>query len=152
MQASTLISLAGSLMTLFGLLVSLFAVHLGNWLSKLQALQTKWSINNGSDPSELAARRECRYEFVELYNWQPFLMTFIIVCFGAAVVYFFNDVRASSGTVFPGIFTYVYNSFFVVALLLQLALLLSGWRVGTDLKSKIAAAFPKPKANVSSIK
>lgn len=38
LEATTLVSLAGSLMTLFGLLVSLFSIHLGNWLSKLGAI------------------------------------------------------------------------------------------------------------------
>ena len=39
MEPTTLTSLSGSLMSLFGLLVSLFSVHLGNWLSKLQGLR-----------------------------------------------------------------------------------------------------------------
>jgi hypothetical protein len=103
MEATTLTSLSGSLMSLFGLLVSLFAVHLGNWLAKLQALRTKWNVNSGSDDKEVAARRECRYGFVELYNWQPFVMTAIIAGFGLAVVYFFNDVRATTGVTFPSL-------------------------------------------------
>ena len=59
MEPTTLTSLSGSLMSLFGLLVSLFSVHLGNWLSKLQGLRTRWDINSGSDDREVATRREC---------------------------------------------------------------------------------------------
>jgi hypothetical protein len=132
-------------MSLFGLLVSLFSVHLGNWLAKLQALRTKWNINNGSDDKEVAARRECRYGLVELYNWQPFVMTVIIAGFGLAVVYFFNDVRTKAGVAFPSIFVWVYNGFFVVMLVLQIFLLVSGWHVGKEMKAKIAAAFPAQK-------
>jgi hypothetical protein len=143
MEPTTLTSLSGSLMSLFGLLVSLFAVHLGNWLAKLQGLRTKWDINSGSDDKEVAARRECRYAMAEIYNWQPFIMTTIILCFGAAVVYFFNEVRSASGVAFPGIFVGLYNSFFVIVLVLQIFLLINGWRVGRDMKSRIAAAFPK---------
>jgi hypothetical protein len=145
MEPTALTSLSGSLMSLFGLLVSLFSVHLGNWLAKLQALRTKWNINSGSDDKEVAARRECRYGLVELYNWQPFVMTIIIVGFGLAVVYFFNDVRATANVAFPSIFVWVYNCFFVIMVLLQVILLFGGWRVGQDLKAKIAAAFPTPK-------
>lgn len=146
MEPATLTSLSGALMTLFGLLVSLFAVQLGNWLSKLQALRTKWNINSGSDDKEVAARRECRYGLVELYNWQPLVMTVIIAVFGLAVVYFFNDVRRTAGVTFPGIFVWVYNAFFIIMLLLQFFLLYSGWRVGSELKNNIDAAFPKPKS------
>lgn len=142
MEPATLTSLSGSLMSLFGLLVSLFAVHLGNWLAKLQGVRTKWDINSGSDDKEVAARRECRYAMAEIYNWQPFIMTIIILCFGAAVVYFFNDVRSASGLAFPSIFVWVYNSFFVIVLVLQIFLLVNGWLVGHDMKSRIAAAFP----------
>jgi hypothetical protein len=145
MEPTALASLSGSLMSLFGLLVSLFSVHLGNWLAKLQALRTKWNANSGSDDKEVAARRECRYGFVELYNWQPFVMTGIIAGFGIAVVYFFNDVRATAGVTFPSIFVWVYNGFFIIMLLLQVFLLHSGWRVGNEMKAKIATAFPKPK-------
>ncbi len=144
MEPTTLTSLSGSLMSLFGLLVSLFAVHLGNWLAKLQGLRTKWEINSGSDDKEVAARRECRYVMAEVYNWQPFVMTGIIMVFGIAVVYFFNDIRLASGVAFPGIFVWVYNGFFIIMFILQIFLLASGWCVGQDMKTKIAAAFPKP--------
>ncbi|CDZ59630.1 hypothetical protein [Neorhizobium galegae] len=145
MEPTTLTSLSGSLMSLFGLLVSLFAVHLGNWLAKLQGLRTKWDINDGSDEKEVAVRRECRYAMAETYTWQPFVMTAIILCFGAAVVYFFNDVRNASGVAFPRIFVWVYNSFFIIVLLLQIFLLFNGWRVGESLKTDIEIQFPKPK-------
>lgn len=141
-EPTALTSLSGSLMSLFGLLVSLFAVHLGNWLAKLQGLRTKWEINSGSDEKEVAARRECRYAMVEIYNWQPFVMTIIILCFGGAVVYFFNDIRVAAKVAFPGIFVWVFNSFFVIVLLLQVILLINGWCVGREMKAKIAKAFP----------
>jgi hypothetical protein len=144
METTTLTSLSGSLMGLFGLLVSLFSVHLGNWLAKLQALQTKWRINSGSDEKEIAARRECRYNFVELYNWQPFVMTSIIAGFGLAVLYFFNDIRVSEKIVFPGIFAPLYNGFFIIMLLLQMFLLFSGWKVGSSMKAALEKAYPKP--------
>jgi len=144
MEATTLTALSGSLMSLFGLLVSLFSVHLGNWLSKLQALKTKWRINSGSDEKEVAARRECRYTFVELYNWQPFVMTLIIAGFGIAVLYFFNDVRATARVAFPSIFVCLYNGFFIIMLLLQVVLLFSGWSIGKEMKATLDKAFPKP--------
>ncbi|OJY72102.1 MULTISPECIES: hypothetical protein [unclassified Rhizobium] len=145
MEPTTLISLSGSLMGLFGLLVSLFSIHLGNWLSKLQGLRTKWDINNGSDDKEIAARRECRYTMAEVYNWQPFVMTVIILAFGAAVLYFFNDVRHANTVVFPSIFVYLYNGFFGIMFVLQAFLLLNGWSVGQGLKNDIDTQFPKPK-------
>jgi len=144
MEPTTLTTLSGSLMTLFGLLVSLFSVHLGNWLARLQALRTKWNVNNGTDDKEVAARRECRYGFVELYNWQPFVMTAIIAGFGIAVVYFFNDVRITSKVTFPGIFVLIFNGFFMIMLILQLFLLYSGWSVGREMKTAIGKVFPKP--------
>lgn len=147
MEPTTLTSLSGSLMSLFGLLVSLFAVHLGNWLAKLQGIRTKWDINDGSDDKEVAVRRECRYAMAEAYTWQPFVMTPIILCFGAAVVYFFNDVRTTSGVTFPGIFIWVYNSFFVIVLVLQAFLLVNGWRLGESLKQDIETQFPRARTS-----
>lgn len=146
MEPTTLTTLAGSLMSLFGLLVSLFSIHLGNWLSKLQALKTKWDINNGSDPKEVALRRECRYGFIELYNWRPFVMTGIIAGFGLAVLYFFNDVRTARNVVFPSIFVALYFGFFIIMIALQLVLLVTGWRVGETMKAELHKAYPpRPK-------
>uniref|UniRef100_UPI003BAD162C hypothetical protein n=1 Tax=Stappia sp. TaxID=1870903 RepID=UPI003BAD162C len=146
MEPTTLTSLSGSLMSLFGLLVSLFSVHLGNWLSKLQGLRTRWDINSGSDDREVATRRECRYIMAEIYTWQPFVMTLILMIFGGSVLYFFNDVRNTSRVTFPSIFVCLYNSFFAIMFALQIFLLFSGWRVGERLKKDIEAQFPKPKA------
>jgi len=144
MDLTALTSLSGSLMSLFGLLVSLFSIHLGNWLAKLQALRTKWDINSGSGDKELAARRECRYGLVELYNWQPFVMTAIIAGFGLAVLDFFNQVRTAEKIVYPGGFAVLYNVFFIIMIVLQLFLLGYGWRIGSKLKRDINTAFPKP--------
>lgn len=144
MEPTTLTSLSGSLMSLFGLLVSLFSVHLGNWLSKLQALWTKWDINSGSDDKEVAARRECRYTFAELYNWQPFVMTVIIAGFGLGVLFFFWDVVTTKNVQFPSIFVVLYTGFFVIMIVLQGFLLWSGYDVGERLKAALAAAYPKP--------
>lgn len=145
MEPTTLTSFAGSLMSLFGLLVSLFSIHLGNWLAKMQALRTKWDINSGSGENEIAGRRECRYGLVELYNWQPFVMTLIIAGFGFAVLAFFNDVRTTAKVVFPGTFVLLYNLFFGIMITLQLFLLTNGLWVGARLKRDIDKAFPKPK-------
>ncbi|WP_137179214.1 hypothetical protein [Roseomonas sp. AR75] len=141
LEATTLVSLAGSLMTLFGLLVSLFSIHLGNWLSKLQALRTKWDINDGSDDKEVAARRECRYGFVELFNWQPMVMTFIIAGFGFTVLHFFNAVRIDQNVSFPGNYVTIYNAFFVIMLVLQIVLLVWGLFVGFRLRRDINNKF-----------
>ena len=146
MEPTALASLSGSLMSLFGLLVSLFSIHLGNWLAKMQALRTKWDVNSGTGDNEKAARRECRYSLVELYNFQPFVMTVIIAAFGISVLCFFNSVRAANHVVFPGNFVLLYNGFFVIMLLLQLFLLGYGWSVGHRLRADVDAAFPKPKA------
>jgi hypothetical protein len=51
-------SLASDIRFVFGLLINLVSVPLGNWLAKLQALRTKWNINSGSDDKEVAARRD----------------------------------------------------------------------------------------------
>jgi len=144
MEATTLVSLAGSLMTLFGLLVSLFSIHLGNWLAKMQALRTKWDINSGTDDKAVAARRECRYGLVELFNWQPFVMTAIIAAFGIGVLDFFNTVRTSENVQFPAGYVTIYNGFFVVMLILQVFLLLYGLFVGWGLRKDINRAFPRP--------
>jgi len=144
MEATTLVSLAGSLMTLFGLLVSLFSIHLGNWLAKMQALRTKWDINSGTDDKAVAARRECRYGLVELFNWQPFVMTAIIAAFGIGVLDFFNTVRTSENVRFPAGYVTIYNGFFVVMLILQVFLLLYGLFVGWGLRKDINRAFPRP--------
>lgn len=144
MEPTTLTSLSGSLMSLFGLVVSLFSVHLGNWLSKLQGLRTRWDINSGSDDKEVAARRECRYVMAEVYTWQPFVMTLILMSFCGSVLYFFNDVRNSSGVVYPSIFVFIYKSFFIIMFVLQAVLLISGWRVGQGLKQEIDKQFTVP--------
>ena len=145
MEATTLVSLAGSLMTLFGLLVSLFSIHLGNWLAKMQALRTKWDVNVGSDEKAVAARRECRYALVELFNWQPFVMTVIIAGFGLAVLDFFNTVRTAKAVAFPAGYVTIYNAFFWIMIVLQVFLLLYGLTVGWRLKQDIDKQFPKPK-------
>lgn len=145
MEPATLVSLAGSLMTLFGLLVSLFSIHLGNWLAKMQALRTKWDINSGTNDTAVSARRECRYGLVELFNWQPFVMTGIIALFGYGVLDFFNTVRTARSVSFPAGYVTIYNGFFVIMLVLQVFLLVYGFSVGWRLKKDIATAFPKPK-------
>ncbi len=106
-----------------------------------------WDINGGSDPKDVSARRECRYGFIELYNWQPFVMTAIIAGFGLAVLYFFNDLRISRQVVFPSIFVDLYFGFFIVLILLQLFLLRSGWKVGETLKEELHKAYPPPHPN-----
>lgn len=146
MEATTLVSLTGSLMTLFGLLVSLFSIHLGNWLAKMQALRTKWDIHVGSDEKAVGARRECRYGLVELFNWQPFVMTAIIAGFGFAVLDFFNTARGANKVAFPAGYVTIYNAFFWIMIVLQIVLLIYGLVVGMSLKRAIDTQFPKPKA------
>ncbi|UAL10152.1 hypothetical protein [Caulobacter segnis] len=148
MESTTLVSLSGSLMSLFGLLVSLFSIHLGNWLSKLQALRTKWDVNSGSGDSERAARRECRFALVEIYNWQPFVMTTIIAGFGVAVLCFFNGVRLAAQVSFPSGYVGLYNGFFGIMITLQIVLLVWGCLVGSKLKADVDKAYkaPAPKA------
>ncbi|MDC7675183.1 hypothetical protein [Asticcacaulis machinosus] len=141
MEPTTLTSLAGSLMSLFGVLVSLFSVHLGNWLAKLQGLRTKWDMNNGSDEKEISARRECRYTMAEIYTWQPFIMTVIILGFAIGVIYFFHDVSCHLKVVFPSIFVPLYYSFFGIMIVLELFLLYSGWQLGRALTADIKAQF-----------
>lgn len=143
MESTALVSLSGSLMSLFGLLVSLFSIHLGNWLSKLQALRTKWDVNNGSDPAERSARREVRYALIESYNWQPFVMTVIIAGFGVAVLCFFNGVRIAAEVKFPYGFVTLYNAFFGIMIALQITLLVWGGLVGRKLRADVDTAFAK---------
>lgn len=128
-----------------GLLVSLFNVQLGNWLSKLQGQTTRWNLNDSTtDEKEMAARREVRYAFDETFNWQPGVMTTIITAFAGGVVYFFNDFRISSGVEFPSIFVYLYNGFFGIMIGLELFLVILGYVVGFRLKAKIDERFPRP--------
>ena len=125
-----------------GLLVSLFSVQLGNWLSKLQGQTTRWDSNHSTtDPEEMAARREVRYAFDEIFNWQPGVMTGIITVFVFGVVYFFNDFRISAGVEFPSIFVLLYNGFFGIMIGLELFLVIFGYRVGFRLKAKIKQTF-----------
>lgn len=57
------LSVIGFFLTLVSLLGSFFYIHLGDWLREVNALKTKWDLNNeGSQPERRAARRECRYE------------------------------------------------------------------------------------------
>lgn len=129
-----------------GLLVSLFNVQLGNWLSKLQGQTTRWDSNHSTtDTEEMAARREVRYAFDEIYNWQPGVMTAIITAFAGGVVYFFNDFRISAGVIFPSIFIFLYNGFFGIMIGLELFLVISGYVVGSRLKAKIKSTFVKAK-------
>lgn len=144
MDPTVLTSLSGSLMSLFGLLVSLFSIHLGNWLAKMQALRTKWDINSGCGDKELAVRRECRFGLVELYNWQPFVISVIISGFGVAVLNFFNQARNADKIVYPGGFVLLYNAFFVIMVAFQIFLLGYGFLIGSKLKRDIDSAFPRP--------
>lgn len=137
MEPTALASLAGSLMSLFGLLVSLFSVHLGNWLSRIQGLRTKWNLNNGSGEKELAARREVRYTLAELYTWQPLVMTIVLILFAGGVVFFFDDVMVSQAVQFPSIFPILYNGFFAVMVALQVLLLVLGYRAAQKLDKDI---------------
>ena len=141
MTAPTLLDLSGTQLTLFGLLISLFAIHLGTWLARLQSLRTRWDINRGDGPAEYAVRRECRYVFVELYNWQPFVMTLILMLFGGGVLVFFNTLQLSSAIALPWGFVLLFNGFFALMIVLQLVLLVSGYLVGRDLKAQISSAF-----------
>lgn len=142
-EPTALAALSGSLMTLFGVLVSLFSIHLGNWLSRVQGLRTKWTLNNGSGEKEIAARREVRYTFAELYTWQPLVMTVILLLFAGGVVFFFNDVRVSQSVQFPSIFPLLYNAFFVIMGVLELFLLIAGyvacWKLREDIDTWLAA-------------
>ncbi|OWY03754.1 hypothetical protein B6V75_10055 [Thioclava sp. F1Mire-8] len=144
MDQATLTSLVGSLLSLFGILISLFSVHLGNWLAKLQAIRAKWQTNRGSSAEAKAAKRECRYDFAEIYNWQPFVMTVILLGFAAAVLWFFYDVQSSEAITFPSIFDYVFYGFFAVLIALSLFLLCSGYNVGEYLRKEIEKEFPAP--------
>ncbi len=146
-EPTTVTSLTGALITMVGLLISLFNVQLGNWLSKLQGLRTKWGMNSSrTDEKERQARRECRYTLAEIFNWQPAVMTTIIVLFAAGVVFFFNDFRLSAGVAFPSIFVYLYNGFFAIMMGLQIFLVISGYVVGYRLKREIDQATETAKA------
>lgn len=144
MAPDSLISLSGALMSLFGLLVSLFSVHLGNWLGKLKALRAKWEANSGSTDDELKVKRECRYSHLELYSWQPFVMTGLLIGFSSAVLFFFYDVKKTCSLQYPSIFIEIYTAFFIIMPVLSITLLIGGWRIGKDLKNKIKTTFPIP--------
>lgn len=132
-------------MSLFGLLIGLFSIHLGNWLSKLQAIRTKWEFNNGSEDTEKAARRECKYALAEVFNWQPAVMTIIIAGFGVNVLCFFNGVRIAGQVTFPSGYVTLYNAFFVIMIALQAVLLIWGYAVAVTLNGDVAKVFPKKK-------
>lgn len=134
---TTLTSLSGSLMSLFGILVSLFSVHLGNWLAKLQGMRTKWNANNAEKDDEVKARREVRYSFAEIYTWQPLVMTIVLLCFAASVVGFFVHVWVGQAVAFPSIFPIIYIGFFVIMGGLEIFLLVTGRRVGSQLDKDI---------------
>lgn len=141
MDISTLVSLTGSLMSLFGILVSLFSIHLGNWLSKLQAIRAKWDANQSNKQDSRAAKRECRYEFREAFNFQPFVMTPIILGFSSYVLFFFHTLRTVEGIAFPHHYIFIFNLFFLIMISLSLLLLIWGGIVGFALRKKINCEF-----------
>jgi hypothetical protein len=78
MNSDTL-SVIGFYLTLFGLLGSLFAVHLANWYREILALETKADLNKGKGTEEQkAAIRECRYKLRETNNHVIYVVAFVI--------------------------------------------------------------------------
>lgn len=141
MDSSTLTSLTGSLMSLFGILVSLFSIHLGNWLSRLQGIKAKWDSNQGNLEPNRQAQRECRYDFIQTYNFQPFVMTPIIIGFAVLVGVFFHQIRSENSINFPCMYITIFNLFFGIMIALSGFLLYCGWRIGSSLGAEIRSKF-----------
>jgi hypothetical protein len=81
MNSDTL-SVIGFYLTLFGLLGSLFAVHLANWYREILALETKAELNKGKGTAEQqAAIRECRYKLREANNHVIYIVAFVVSAF-----------------------------------------------------------------------
>jgi hypothetical protein len=79
---SDVLSVIGFYLTLFGLLGSLFAVHLANWYREILALETKADLNKGKGTEEQkAAIRECRYKLRETNNHVIYVVAFVISAF-----------------------------------------------------------------------
>ena len=75
-------SVIGIYLTLAGLLGTFFYVHLSNWLQELLKLQAKWRQNKrGTDDSQQAAKRECRFEIKEHFNHVPFVVACVVSLF-----------------------------------------------------------------------
>ena len=82
---NTIFSTISLFFTLFGLLGSLFAIHLSNWFREILSLKQKYEINRTQDTDvEKSALRECRYKLRELYNpvtWIVYLLLTVFLVF-----------------------------------------------------------------------
>jgi hypothetical protein len=139
MTPEMLITCLGTLLTLFGLLISLFSIHLGTWLGQLTSLKTKWELNAGSREESIAARREVRYELKGLYTHVPFLLTFIIVGFALGVLWFAWTNWSLIVDKTPLGFAVLFFGFFVVMFCVTIYLLIRGAVIGRDLRQRIDA-------------
>jgi hypothetical protein len=76
------LSVIGFFLTLFGLLGSLFYIHLSDWLREVLALETKWEINRtGEESDQKSGRRQCRYEIVPLASWHVLATSLVVTAF-----------------------------------------------------------------------
>lgn len=125
------------LLTLFGLLISLFSIHLGAWLGQLTSLRSKWDLNQGSTSEKKGARREVKYELKGIFTHVPFLLTSVVVLFASGVLYLAicNWNALSNKT--PQGFGVLFFGFFAIMILVTLYLLIRGWLIGRSLQNEI---------------
>jgi hypothetical protein len=141
MTNSTILTTIGLYLTLIGLLTSFFYIHLSNWLRDLFRLKAKWEINqHKTDPQQITAIRECRFELKGLYNHLPVLISIVISAF-VTMVYYSARVLLLTVSQDPvsqqlAIILYIFFGIFII---LTLYLLIHGYILGYYLSKKLTS-------------
>jgi predicted PurR-regulated permease PerM len=139
-MSEKMLNVLGLFLTLFGLLGSLFAIHLSNWFRELLALDQKFEQNKNRDnDEEKKAVRECRYKLRELYNHVTATVSAILTVFLMFVFWRGEKLITSQATPDPVVsdLALVASAFFIVYLFLTLFFLTRGYWVGYRLNKAL---------------
>jgi len=144
-SASDTYTVVGLLLSLAGLLATFFSVQLSQWLMNLLATQSKWDAYKiGQDDEAKAARRECSAELSASYNLVPLLTTIVVGIFVFSIVSgSFLALGAIPSTALKQILQNALQAFVCCYGLLALALIITGYIVGSRLSAKIEQARAK---------
>lgn len=146
-QSSDALSVISFFLTLVGLLGTFFYIHLAEWYRDVLALETKWEVNkSGDDPDQKAARRECRYEAVQMASWSTLVTSIVITVFiglvAALSILLWWTAPAKSDA-----WTYIAMAglgFLAAYLGMTISLLVLGYRKAHKVKRLVT---PKPAGN-----
>jgi hypothetical protein len=145
MKENTL-SVIGLFLTLFGILGSLFAIHIANWYREMLSLEQKFEQNKAKDTAEeKTALRECRYKLRELYNSVTWFVSLVLTAFllfvfyhGCYLVMPYVSTDSAAAAV-----ARVAMIFLIVYLLLIILFLFKGYSIGGKLNKALNPAAPK---------